>query len=195
MTDKGSHLTRRRLVQAGVMAGAVTTLAIRQDAIGQTVPSDAPIEPETDDAHLAARSTAFSQLTLNVAINDTGPYPFVIDTAAEQSVLSSELATRMNLPIGRSVIVRGLSHSLPAHTVTVSKLALGPFTHKNLTLPVLPGTLLGADGYLGLDIISNSRITFDFAKRTIRVERPRYARTFIQSPAPRACRPRDRLVV
>ncbi|WAC47518.1 aspartyl protease family protein [Asticcacaulis sp. SL142] len=179
MADFNSHLTRRRLVQTGAVASALAaSTCVRQQAFGQSTDTD----PEMDEARLAARSTFANQLTLAVQINETGPYQFVVDTAAEQTVLADDVASRLGLRAGRMVIMRGLSHSVPAQTVNVKKLALGPFTHKDLNLPVLPKTLLGADGYLGLDIISNSRITFDFGKRNIRIERPRFSPQRIYSP-------------
>ncbi|MBW8882505.1 MAG: aspartyl protease family protein, partial [Asticcacaulis sp.] len=76
----------------------------------------------------------------------------------------------LGLVRGEEVLVDGLARQIPAETVTLAELAFGPFKHKDLLIPVLPRTLLGCDGYLGLDVINNTRVTFDFAHNILRVD-------------------------
>jgi hypothetical protein len=46
----------------------------------------------------------------------------------------------------------------------------GPFRRSNVLMPVLPRALLAADGYLGLDVIDGTRVTFDFARSILRID-------------------------
>jgi hypothetical protein len=57
--------------------------------------------------------------------------------------------------------------------VEVKELAFGPFSRKDLLLPSLPRTMLGCDGFLGLDAIEGTRVTFDFERRELRIDQPR----------------------
>ena len=41
------------------------------------------------------------RLTIPVMINGSGPYPFVLDTGSDRTVISSELAAILKLPAGR----------------------------------------------------------------------------------------------
>ncbi|WKL58093.1 aspartyl protease family protein [Asticcacaulis sp. ZE23SCel15] len=170
------HLCRRALIRAG----AATCLTGLNPAWGATLSQAA--DEGSQDAQLAARTTAANQMTVGVFINGQGPYQFVVDTAAEQSVISTELVSLLALTAGRDVMVKGINGLVPASTAHIGKLTLGPFVHRDLTLPVLPRTLLKADGFLGLDVINGTRVTFDFRKRTLRVEAPRYASQRIYAP-------------
>ncbi|MDC7676997.1 aspartyl protease family protein [Asticcacaulis machinosus] len=177
MSDINRHyLCRRTLIRAG----AATCLSGLNPAWSAVAPPKT--DKDSEDAKLAARNTAANQMTVGVFINGQGPYQFVVDTAAEQSVISTELASLLALPGGREVVVKGINGLVPASTARISKLTLGPFVHRDLTVPVLPRALLKADGFLGLDVINGTRVTFDFKKRTLRVEAPRYATQRIYAP-------------
>jgi predicted aspartyl protease len=152
---------------AGSQARAQQVTAPPKD----TQPGDTP--DDHDAATLAARTDANDHLSIEVMVNGRGPYRFVVDTGAESSVVADNVAEALGLPPVASVLVDGFSRRIPARTVQVESLAFGPFRRKNLTLPVLPRQYLYADGYLGLDAISDSRVTFDFAGKTLKIEQPR----------------------
>ncbi|ESQ85378.1 hypothetical protein ABAC460_23770 [Asticcacaulis sp. AC460] len=119
---------------------------------------------------LAARPDAADRLTVEVMINGRGPYRFVVDTAAERSILTEDIAAELDLPRGPSVMVSGMAKRVPAATVPVKELSFGPFRRTGLNLPVLPRSSVMADGYLGLDAIDGTRVTFDFAGGALRIE-------------------------
>ena len=121
---------------------------------------------------LAAYRDTADHLTIEVRVNEAGPFRFVVDTGAESSVLSDTVATQLGLqPSGRAM-VQGIISKIPADLVHINGLAYGPFSKRDLVLPVLPRQLLQADGYLGLDAISDSRITFDFRNHLLTLESP-----------------------
>ncbi|OYW79131.1 MAG: hypothetical protein B7Z26_08560, partial [Asticcacaulis sp. 32-58-5] len=186
------HLCRRTLIRAGAatcLSGLGTGLPALSAATAPAAPPPTmpplvgqPTDNSQQNARLDARNTAANQLTVGVLINGQGPYQFVVDTAAEQSVISAELALSLALPAGRNVVVKGINGLIPAPTARVNRLTLGSFVHRNMTLPVLPRPLMKADGFLGLDVINGTRVTFDFRKRSLRVEAPRYAAQRIYAP-------------
>ena len=128
--------------------------------------------PGQDAATLAAREDEASHMTVQVTINGKGPYNFVVDTGAEQSVIADNVAAALKLPAGKNVLVDGLSKRILAATAKVDSMAFGPFVRTGLTLPILARSSLFADGYLGLDAINGSRVTFDFKNKAVLIEQP-----------------------
>lgn len=166
---------RARTSRRSVMSGATAAFCLfARQALAQEVstpPADTPDDHDT--AALAARTDDADHLSIEVLVNGRGPYHFVVDTGAETSVVADTVAQALGLPPVASVLVDGFSRRIPAQTVKVNSLAFGPFQRQNLTLPVLPRRYLSADGYLGLDAISDSRVTFDFTGKTLKIEMPR----------------------
>lgn len=113
------------------------------------------------------------QLTIGVRINGKGPFRFVVDTGADRSMISEELALALHLPIGRPMKVQGIVRSLKAKSVPVARLQFGSVVRDNIEMPILPRKMLQADGYLGLDAIGRQRVVFDFKHRTMQVSEPR----------------------
>jgi predicted aspartyl protease len=142
----------------------------------QTITANASLQkPDADQdaASLVAHTDANSHLTIEVMINGKGPYHFVIDTGAERSVIADNVAMALGLPQGNTVTINGISNRITVPTVRVGSLSFGPFERDNLTLPILPRTSLFADGYLGLDAINGTRVTFDFQNHVLHVEQPK----------------------
>ena len=135
-----------------------------------------PATPE--DQKIAAASDLNNHLTIKVMIGDKGPFRFVVDTGADRTVVSDEVAVALGLIRGPMVNVEGVVRSLPAQTVTLSDISFGPVRKEHLVVPVLPRGLLDADGYLGLDVIDGYRVTFDFHNRALLVEQPRRSAMF-----------------
>ncbi len=168
-----THWSRR-----GLLAGA--TLAIPGLcpglALAQTITANASLQkPDADQdaASLAARTDINNHLTIEVMLNGRGPYHFVIDTGAERSVIADNVATLLALPKGGAITIDGIANRVTAQTVQVDSLSFGPFTRTGLTLPILPRSSLFADGYLGLDAINGTRVTFDFKNHALHVEQPK----------------------
>ena len=170
----------RRTFAAGTLA---LTASVLPGGPGwtQTITANASLQkPDADQdtasldsASLAARTDANSHLTIEVMINGKGPYHFVIDTGAERSVIADNVATTLGLPKSNTVTINGISNRITVPTVRVGNLSFGPFERTDLSLPILPRQYLYADGYLGLDAINGTRVTFDFQNRALHVEQPK----------------------
>lgn len=142
----------------------------------QTITANASLQkpdPDQDAASLAARTDANSHLTVEVMINGKGPYHFVVDTGAERTVIADTVASALGLIHSNTVTINGISNRITVPTVQVSSLSFGPFVRTDLSLPILPRRFLYADGYLGLDAINGTRVTFDFQNRAVHIEQPR----------------------
>lgn len=111
-----------------------------------------------------------SRMTVEVSINETGPYRFVVDSGADTSVIGTRLATTLNLPDAEPVMLHAMTESTMVDRVEVDSLQLGPSTINDLELPVLREVFLGGDGMIGLDALVEHRLMLDFEERIITVE-------------------------
>ena len=121
----------------------------------------------------------------NVCIDGKGPFPFVIDTGAEGSVLASSLAGKLGLPkIGSPVPIGGAGCSANARisrlaSWDVAGLALQPQAVIYLKIPLFGGRGQ-PDGLLGSDVWSRfGAMRLDFTRGRVTVpgpERPGPAR-------------------
>jgi len=169
------EFSRRRFVGYGTASVALSPIAAI--AQGTSLP---PIPPQTqlgaapDASAIAAATDAAKHLTIDVMINRKGPFRFVVDTGADRSVLADDVAVSLGLLRGNHVMVEGIIRTVNTETVTVDNLTFGAVSRNNLTVPVLPRSLLGSDGYLGLDAIDGYRVTLDFQNHALLVEPPRH---------------------
>jgi hypothetical protein len=118
---------------------------------------------------IAARKLR-SRLTVEVGVNGTGPYRFVVDSGADTSVIGMRLANALNLPAGRPAILNGITESRRVERVMVDGLQLGSAVFRDLELPRLDERDIGATGMIGLDALVEQRLMLDFDKRRISVE-------------------------
>jgi hypothetical protein len=114
----------------------------------------------------------------NVCIDGKGPFPFVIDTGAEGSVLASSLAGLLGLPrIGAPVPIGGAGCSASARisrlaSWDVAGLALQPQAVIYLKIPLFGGRGQ-PDGLLGSDVWSRfGAMRLDFARGRVTVPGP-----------------------
>ncbi|ESQ85871.1 hypothetical protein AEAC466_01450 [Asticcacaulis sp. AC466] len=174
MTSLFRHPSRRGLI--GCTGAVAIAGALRAShAFPQTITAAPPpgTDADHDTANLAAGRDLANHLTIDVQINGQGPYHFVVDTGAERSVIADNVAMRLALPAGRPVTIDGISKRIEVPSSHIDSLSFGPFNRTGLDLPVLPRTSLFADGYLGLDVINGTRVTFDFQHRLMRIEQPK----------------------
>ncbi|MFM5885501.1 MAG: retroviral-like aspartic protease family protein [Novosphingobium sp.] len=111
-----------------------------------------------------------TRLTVEVGVNGTGPYRFVVDSGADTSVIGARLAAGLALPAGRSVVLNAMTESRRVDRVLVDALQIGPSQFRALELPRLEERHIGATGMIGLDALVEQRLMLDFEKRLIRVE-------------------------
>jgi len=164
-----------------VASGLVTTAAPQLSAAPKRKPIDPaykmpPLRPAVIDDNLdiggeeiAARKIR-SRLTVEVGVNGTGPYRFVVDSGADISVIGSRLASGLQLPPGRPAMLNSITESRRVERVLVDALQLGPSVFRDLELPRLDERDLGATGMIGLDALVEQRLMLDFEKRRISVD-------------------------
>lgn len=126
------------------------------------------IQPDAEQISIAEDRMA--RMTVPVSIEGSGPFDFIIDTAAQRTILSKELAGSMTLELEDEVNIIALAGSTVVQTVYVPELTLGSRSYGGIVAPTFRSTNIGADGVLGLDSLQGQRILFDFINNTISVE-------------------------
>jgi predicted aspartyl protease len=113
-----------------------------------------------------------ARLTVPVTINGSGPYHFVVDTAAERTVISRELAGRLALGAGAGVTVISISGISQAETAIVPLLQLTSSRNQLLDLhaPLMAETDLGAMGLLGIDSLRTKRVVMNLKAMQMSIE-------------------------
>lgn len=137
-------------------------LAFMEAAIGTIADADI----------IQSRADAADRMTVRVAVDGTGPYDFLIDTGSQRTVLSSATARQMALAPGPRVRVIGMAGSDHVATARVDRLVFGQQMVTGLTVPLLDGQHIGADGIIGTDALDDQRVVFDFVKQTIAIGTP-----------------------
>lgn len=125
----------------------------------------APIVPAAVE-QVQGRRDLSQRLTVPVTIDGAGPYDFVVDTGAERTVISRELADRLTLAPSRQVNLVSIAGANLVDTAVIPnlKLTAGRSRMSEFDAPVLSGAHLGAQGMLGLDSLRSKQVVLDFNK-------------------------------
>jgi predicted aspartyl protease len=135
-----------------------------------TVDNSLEIDGEAIDAEQKR-----NRLFIEVAVNEQGPFRFLVDSGADRSVIGAALAEQLQLPAGDAVRLQGMAGSAMVGTVVVDRLALGKSEVGPIRAPALAERDLGAQGLIGIDALAEQRLLLDFDARTITVQDGRIA--------------------
>lgn len=164
------------LVLPLIAAGAATATQVAPPLIVTPAPAPNPLAIEPD---VLALGDAETRMTVPVSIATRGPWPFIIDTGAERTVVSRQLAGVLGLAAGPQVRVTAMTGASDAGTVVVPSLAVSRLTHPAIEAPALESRHIGALGMLGLDALQGHRVSIDFDRNlmTVRPAEHRSVRT------------------
>jgi predicted aspartyl protease len=166
-----------RLLAGLVGIGALAGPGAAQETAVPAVPAIAAPPLETIPGRIDMQQAetlglvreADDRMTVGVGIAGRGPFPFIVDTGAERTVISSELARSLSLRPGRTVTVHSMSEVSEIATVVIPALRVGNRSIEQIHAPALSRANLGASGILGVDSLQRQRVTFDFRRREMTV--------------------------
>ncbi len=163
----GSVWTRRGAVVGGaafwaghVLAQPVTT-PTAVAAAAPTPPGPATLATGLDDA---------DRMTADVFVGGAGPFPFLVDTGADHSCISAELAAELGLPQGPEIAIHGVAGVVVRPSVICPDMVVGGRHLRAIALPLLNRVDVGAAGVLAVDALQGQRAVFDFARCRIDIE-------------------------
>lgn len=143
-----------------------------QDVVDPQVVAALAAAPEIDPELLETLelSPQDQRMAVPVTIGDNDDYRFVIDTGAERTVISRELADRLALGAGPRVNLVSLSGRSQVATVAIPALRFGlKRDPKQVMAPALSYRHLGASGLLGVDLLEGHKVLIDVDRRTMQV--------------------------
>jgi predicted aspartyl protease len=110
-----------------------------------------------------------TRMTVPVDIDGQGPFRFVVDTGAERTVISRELARTLDLDPGRTATVHSMTEVSEIATVVIPDLRIAGRSVNDIHAPALSQGNLGAQGMLGVDSLQSQRVMFDFKRREMTI--------------------------
>jgi predicted aspartyl protease len=163
----------RRAFAAGLLTAGIGLLA--GPALAQTtlLPSPAPLAPDPaapevgEEARLLAN--LFTRMAVKTELNGRPGFAFVMDTGAGRTAIARDVAEAMALPPGPPILVHGLTSAQLTPTVKIARLSFGGRRFNDIYAGVYPRELLGADGLMGLDVLSRFELEFDLDRRSMKL--------------------------
>lgn len=133
--------------------------------------AEEPTPPPLFDAR--ARTDRIGRLLVPVTINGQGPFRFVLDTGANRSVLTPQLAEHLGLTTSTTnrLTMSGVTGSASVPTVDVDRLKVGEVELRNVQLPVASSLSEDTSGTLGVDALPNTRVLLDFESGRIQIRK------------------------
>lgn len=120
-------------------------------------------EPQPSSAKLRFLDQA-RRLTVETYVNGAGPYPFMVDTGANSSVISMELADALGLERQGQSVLHHVAGSALVDRASIRSLKAGDREQRDIAVSLVSETTLGARGLLGLDWLGRSSLTLDYAR-------------------------------
>jgi predicted aspartyl protease len=173
-------MTKKRLMVAAMrvarflvttICAAVAIWAIseraRADCVAPPAPAPAPASPPATGTHIESaigqtHDDGGKRVVAPVSVNGRGPFRFIVDTGANRSVLSQELAQRLGLTPTSSGEVNSVMGVTVAPFVEVSTVSYHGLALPSAPLPVLQGPMFaGEEGLLGVDGLEGRRLRID----------------------------------
>lgn len=151
-----SHCTTEPLLAAVVLAAA----------LGVAVP--VPAESLAPSVPLRVAGSA---AVVEVLINGTGPFPFMLDTGSSHTSISATVAARLGAPRVARTLVSTSAGDAWAAVVRLAAVRLGPLEATGLLATELPDTHLSGQhlaGVIGRDLLGTRAFTLDYAARRLR---------------------------
>ena len=133
--------------------------------------AEEPTPPPLFDSR--TRTDRIGRLLVPVTINGQGPFRFVLDTGANRSVLTPQLASHLALPVSttKRLTMTGVTGSAVVPTVAVDHLKVGDVELRQVQLPVAAGLSEDVSGTLGVDALPDTRVLLDFTKGRIQIQK------------------------
>jgi predicted aspartyl protease len=159
----------RRFVQcfsAAMIAAMVPGAAFANLQAAEPQPATLPVVPESlliPEAFVQDIGIDRSdRMTVPVRINGSEPFPFIIDTGAERTVIANDLAKRLSLEAGPKLTLATITGRTVTDSYVIENLAMNSINVEMIEAPGLERSNLGAYGLLGIDSLEEHKLLLDF---------------------------------
>ena len=139
--------------------------------------TSAPVAPPAGEFPFTFQGAGDAAIVVPVRLNGRGPYDFVLDTGATLTCLDASLARELELSAARGVVGRAatLGSTGGVDVYRLDSLAIGDAAVKDLMVCALDlqhirAAGLDVDGLVGLNVLKQYKVTFDFERRMLRLD-------------------------
>ena len=154
-----------------VALGAISPLSAQPVKTQQydAVSQPDQIDNTTQATDLRFRKDGYDRMTVPVRVAGRGPYRFLVDTGADRTAISWDVARALRLTDTDTAVLHSVSGVSDVTTANVPVIDVASKQVRNVDAPLLEASNMGADGILGLDSLHSQRILFDFKKETLTI--------------------------
>ena len=142
-----------------LLAGIAASPAAAQDMsrsmmnVFDTVQQRSQVDSTTQADDVKIRKDTSDRMTVPVTVGGTGPFRFLVDTGADRTAISSDVAARLGLDTSVQASLHSLTGMSTVQTATVSDLKLSQRDLKIVDAPILEARNMGADGVVSTAIV------------------------------------------
>jgi predicted aspartyl protease len=139
----------------------------------------ATLSPKSAKVKFRLAGGAQPLILLPVRVNGEGPFEFILDTGAGTSLLSSDLAKKLNVKIISTKEGQSAGGKISVSLAKIDSLAVGQAKLEDLDVGIVDlshiGNTIGTkiDGDVGYNFLKHFRITIDYHDCEIRFDEPR----------------------
>lgn len=109
------------------------------------------------------------RMTVPVRINGSEPFPFIVDTGAERTVIATDLAQRLALEPGPRLTLATITGRAVTNSFVIENLAMNTIRVEMIEAPGLERAHLGGYGLLGIDSLEDHKLLLDFTAQKMDV--------------------------
>lgn len=150
----------KTLLLAGFfLAARVAFAGAAEPQIPQVPAPDAAVEAPGETALSADKK---QHLTVSVTVAGKGPFPFLVDTGAENTVITRELAEELGLRGGPARTLHSMDASRTVPSFVIPRLAVNRVQERDITVSAVLRRYVEADGIIGLSTLKSQRLELDF---------------------------------
>lgn len=139
------------------------------------------VNDKTQTEDVKFKSGRDDRLTVPVLVSGYGPFQFLVDTGADRTAISRQLAGRLGLSTSDTAVVHTIAGATTVSTATVPSLQLTSKPVRISGAPMFESATMGADGIIGVDSLRSQSVLFDFEAQTLSIVPAARAR-FLDEP-------------
>lgn len=159
------HTIAAVLLLAGSAALQAQPATTKLDAVSG-IPN---VDSKTQTEDVRFKNGADNRMTVPVRLSGAGPFRFLVDTGADRTAVSREVAGRLGLAQGEKAAIHTVSGVSTVSTATLSALELTRRPVRIKDAPLLDSINIGADGIIGVDALRSESVLFDFQKQLLSI--------------------------
>lgn len=153
------------LLLAGPVAASAQPATTKLEAVSG-IPS---LDSKTQTEDVRFKNGVDDRMTVPVRLSGAGPFRFLVDTGADRTSVSREVAGMLGLAQGQKAAIHTVSGVSTVSTATLAALELTSKPVKIQDAPLLDSVNMGADGIIGVDALRSQSVLFDFQKQLLSI--------------------------